>query len=91
MAPVSRYTAQLVVMEQPDTAAAINAWAEHVDMSQSEFLRYLLDAGIKATRTRLRREHGELPDATLRRHQERVDEMVDAARRRRRGRVTEAA
>lgn len=44
----ARYTAQLVVMVEPATAARIKGWAVHARMSNSEMLREVFEQGLEA-------------------------------------------
>jgi hypothetical protein len=63
-----RYTAQLVILEEPDIAGEIRAWAEVNGQQLAPILRELLRAGLREKRKAWVREHGALETAYLAAH-----------------------
>jgi hypothetical protein len=80
----ARYTAQVQVMTEPDTAAELRAWAAYGRMSQSHAAREVVEAGLRAMRKRWASEHGALPaDVLEAAHREVMDQVGKALRRKR--------
>lgn len=79
-----RYTAQVVVMVEPEVAAQIAAWATHGRMSASLAAREVIEAGLRSMRKRWTGAFGELPadiaDAALVVVRERAQRQVDRRR-----------
>jgi hypothetical protein len=67
----AKYTKQMGVMVVPETGGEIGAWAEIMGVPQSQTLRELVEAGIKAKRKEWIKRHGDLPADLLAAHIER--------------------
>lgn len=76
---VRRFTAQLVVLEEPEVAGELRAWAEILDhagtgQNLAPTLREVIRAGLRAKRRGWELEHGRLAErergAYLARHVE---------------------
>lgn len=72
---VRRYTAQLVILEEPEIAGEIRAWAELLDeagtgQNLAPTLREIVRAGLAFKREAWRGRFGELGEEFLRAHVE---------------------
>jgi hypothetical protein len=66
MAAPPKYTAQVVVMVEPEVAAEIAAWATHGRMSASLAARKIIEAGLRTKRREWIKAYGELSENILR-------------------------
>lgn len=59
---VRRYTAQLVILEEPEVAGEIRAWAELNGQMLAPTLREIVRAGLRAKRRQWAAQHGMLSE-----------------------------
>lgn len=80
----ARYTAQVVIMTEPEHAALARAWATKLKRVQADVLREIFEAGIRQCGEIWAVEHGNLSGRTLGAARRDVQEMADARTERRR-------
>lgn len=80
----AKYTAQVVIMTEPEHAALARAWATKLKRVQADVLREIFEAGVRQCGEIWAVEYGNLSPRTLGTARREVQEMADARTERRR-------